>query len=117
MRSLAIIFFLLVHQLLFAQVRLPRLVRDSMILQRDTKINIWGWASPNEKIKISFNNQSVKAKAGADGKWLAQLAPVKAGGPYVMKIDAKNHLVLNDILVGDVWICSGQSNMVHQMEL
>jgi sialate O-acetylesterase len=88
-----------------------------MILQRDLKINIWGWASKNEKIRIKFNGKSFKTTANADGKWLLQLPPMKAGGPYTMNIDANNHLVIKNILIGDVWLCSGQSNMVHQMKL
>jgi sialate O-acetylesterase len=100
-----------------AEVKLPRLVRDSMVLQRDAKIRIWGWAAPGEKLSIKFNSKQYKATAGKDGKWAVFLAPMKAGGPYQMNIDASNHIVLKDILVGDVWICSGQSNMVHQMIL
>lgn len=100
-----------------AEVKLPRLVRDSMVLQRDTKIRIWGWASPGEKLSIRFNNKQYKTTAGADGKWAVFLAPMKAGGPYEMNITASNRIVLKDILIGDVWICSGQSNMVHQMIL
>lgn len=100
-----------------AQVRLPQLVRDSMILQRDTRIRIWGWAAANEKVTIRFNNRSYKATADKDGSWQTFLAPMKAGGPYTMHIDASNHLTLKDILIGDVWLCSGQSNMVHQMIL
>ena len=92
-------------------------MRDSMILQRDTKINIWGWASPNEKINIKFNGKNYKATTGADGKWLAQLQPMKAGGPYTMEIAGKNKITLKDILIGDVWFCSGQSNMVHQLNI
>ena len=100
-----------------AQVRLPRLVRDSMILQRDTKINIWGWAAKNEKINIKFNSKSYKTAAGNDGKWLIRLPPMKAGGPYTMDISGSNKISLKEILIGDVWICSGQSNMVHQMNI
>lgn len=101
----------------FSQVRLPRLIRDSMVLQRDARIKLWGWASPGERINIQFNNKKFRTTTGADGKWSVQLSPMKAGGPYTMTIDASNHIVLKDILIGDVWICSGQSNMVHQMDL
>jgi sialate O-acetylesterase len=101
----------------FGQIKLPRLVRDSMILQRDTKINIWGWAAKNEKINIKFNSKSYKTTTGSDGKWLIQLPPMKAGGPYTMDIAGSNKTVLKEILIGDVWICSGQSNMVHQMNI
>jgi sialate O-acetylesterase len=100
-----------------AQVKLPQLIKDSMVLQRDSKIKIWGWASPNEKINISFNRKKFSAKADASGNWSLLLPPMKAGGPYTMNIDASNHLTLNNILIGDVWLCSGQSNMVHQMSL
>ncbi|HEV8284154.1 MAG TPA: sialate O-acetylesterase [Chitinophagaceae bacterium] len=104
-------------QISMTQVRLPRLIRDSMILQRDVKIKIWGWASPAEKVTVRFNEKNLKATADKDGKWLTYLPPMKAGGPYKMNIDASNHITINDILIGDVWLCSGQSNMVHQMVL
>jgi sialate O-acetylesterase len=100
-----------------AQVKLPRLVSDSMILQRDVKLTLWGWASAGEKVALNFKNKIYKTTTGKDGKWLVTLPPMKAGGPYTLTIDASNHLSLRDILVGDVWLCAGQSNMVHQMEL
>ena len=115
--SVILVFFVLIFQTSFCEVRLPRLVRDSMVLQRDTKVKIWGWCSPKEKIKITFENKKYFATGDADGKWKIILSPMKAGGPYEMNIDATNHIVLKDILIGDVWICSGQSNMVHQMKL
>ena len=104
-------------QIVFGQIRLPRLVRDSMILQRDAKINIWGWASKGEKVSIKFNNNNYKTVTDANGKWILQLAPMKAGGPYTMDITGSNKIFIKDILIGDVWICSGQSNMVHQMNI
>lgn len=100
-----------------AQVKLPALVRDSMILQRDTKINIWGWASADEKISIKLNNKTYRTSTGKDGKWVVSIDAMKAGGPYSMVIEGKNKIILNEILFGDVWICSGQSNMVHQLSL
>jgi sialate O-acetylesterase len=112
-----ICFCLLIYNSINAQVRLPRLVRDSMILQRDKKINIWGWASKGEKVSVIFNGKTYKTKTGDDGKWLLQLPPMPAGGPYTMNIAGKNKIILHDILLGDVWFCSGQSNMVHQMKL
>ena len=104
-------------QIVFGQIRLPRLVRDSMILQRDIKINIWGWASKGEKVNIKFNKKNYKTVTDASGKWLIQLPSMKAGGPYTMDITGNNKIFIKDILIGDVWICSGQSNMVHQMSL
>src|SRR6266700_5781610 len=108
--------FLLSFQAINGQVTLPRLVRDSMVLQRDTKINIWGWAAKGEKVKIVFNGKTYSTSTGPGGKWITQLLPQKAGGPYTMQINASNHITLNNILIGDVWICSGQSNMVIPME-
>jgi len=100
-----------------SQVTLPRVIRDSMVLQRDAKVKIWGWARGGEKVSVSFAGKTYKTKTGTDGKWMVMLSPVKAGGPYVMKIEATNHISIKDILMGDVWFCSGQSNMVHQMKL
>jgi sialate O-acetylesterase len=100
-----------------AEIKLPRLVRDSMILQRDTKINIWGRAANGEKVNIKFNGKNYKATTGKDGKWMIVLPSMKAGGPYTMDITGSNKITLKEILVGDVWICSGQSNMVHQMNI
>ncbi|HMO62556.1 MAG TPA: sialate O-acetylesterase [Ferruginibacter sp.] len=100
-----------------SQVRLPRLIRDSMILQRDTELQIWGWARPKEKVKLWFQQKKYTAVTGADGKWQIKLPPTKAGGPHTMKIVASNSITINNILTGDVWLCSGQSNMVHQMAL
>jgi len=103
---------------IFAQVKLPRLIRDSLILQRDAPVKIWGWASKNEKINILFNNKTYRSVADATGKWQTELPATKAGGPYTMRISgANNSIQLKEILFGDVWLCTGQSNMVHQMEL
>ncbi len=98
-----------------AQIKLPQLVRDSMILQRDANIKIWGWAKAKEKITVKFLNKSYKVITDENGKWLAILAPAKAGGPYTMELTASNKITLKEILIGDVWFCNGQSNMVHQM--
>ncbi|WP_240935486.1 sialate O-acetylesterase [Hymenobacter sp. HDW8] len=86
-----------------------------MILQRDTKVNIWGWAAPNEKVALKFNGKKYQATTGANGKWQIGLPALKAGGPYQLDITASNHITLKDVLVGDVWVCSGQSNMETPM--
>ena len=65
-----------------------------MILQRDMKINIWGWASKGEKVSVKFNGKTYKTKTGNDGKWMVQLSPMKAGGPYTMDISGKNKITL-----------------------
>lgn len=98
-----------------AQVRLPKLVSDGMVLQRDTKVNIWGWAAPGEKVALKFNGKTYQTTAGKDGKWQVGLPALKAGGPYQMEFTASNRITLKDVLVGDVWLCSGQSNMETPM--
>jgi sialate O-acetylesterase len=100
-----------------SQVRLPNLISDGMVLQRDTRLVIWGWASPGEPVSISFQGRRFKTKASTKGTWSVDLPEMKSGGPYTMKISGKNEIVVKDILIGDVWLCSGQSNMVHQMDI
>ena len=97
-------------------VTLPALVSDGMVLQRDSKINIWGWASPGEKVRIKFNNRSFSTVTDPGGNWKVVLPPVKAGGPYQMEVKGSNSILIKNILIGDVWFCSGQSNMVLTME-
>lgn len=101
----------------YGNVKLPALIKDSMILQRDFKIKIWGWAETSEKIKLSFNKRNYKTVADKNGKWTVLLAPQNAGGPYEMRINGNNEILIKEILIGDVWFCSGQSNMVHQMNI
>lgn len=100
---------------LFGNVRLPAIVGDGMVLQRDQVVKVWGWADPGEKVTVSFQKKNYSAQTGADGKWMVKLNPMKAGGPFSMEIKGKNKITLNDILIGDVWICSGQSNMTHYL--
>lgn len=88
-----------------------------MILQRDRKIEIWGWASKGERVTVKFNGRTYRSKTGAGNKWALELPAMKAGGPYSMEISGKNKIILHDVLIGDVWLCAGQSNMVHQMKL
>ncbi len=95
----------------FSEVSVPALIGDHMVLQRETKARIWGWALPGEKVTVEFNGQKEETLAGKDGCWSVWLSPMKAGGPYEMVISGKNKIVLKDILVGEVWVCSGQSNM------
>ncbi|MDF1559675.1 MAG: sialate O-acetylesterase [Bacteroidales bacterium] len=106
-----IILTLLTALPLHGQVRLPRLISDGMVLQRDTELKIWGWASPGEKVTLEFIGQKYEVTADESGIWKVTLAPASAGGPHDMLIRASNSTTLSDILVGDVWLCSGQSNM------
>jgi sialate O-acetylesterase len=118
MKSLLIIsLFLIFGDNLSAQIKLPALIRDSMILQRDQKVNIWGYAGVNEKVKVIFNKKNYSTRADVNGLWKIQLPATKAGGPYTMEFIASNIIRLKEILFGDVWFCSGQSNMVHQLNI
>ncbi|MBT1712104.1 sialate O-acetylesterase [Fulvivirgaceae bacterium PWU5] len=100
-----------------AQVRLPAIVRDSMVVQRDTRLKIWGWASPGERVQVVLNKRRYNATAEADGTWAVWVAPLQAGGPYMLDIQGSNTITLRNILAGDVWLCAGQSNMVHSLAL
>ena len=99
-----------------AGIKLPAILSSNMVLQRDIPVNIWGWAKSGEKIKVEFNGQTLETKAKADGTWRVTLQPMSAGGPFVMKLRGENALVLNNILIGDVWVCSGQSNMQFNLK-
>jgi sialate O-acetylesterase len=103
--------FFLIPVLSFSQVKLPKLVSDGMVLQRDANIRIWGWASNSEKVTIHFIDASYNTTSNSKGEWEVMLPKLKAGGPYKMQIDAGNSITISDILIGDVWLCSGQSNM------
>lgn len=95
-----------------ADVTLPSVIGSSMLLQRDLNAPIWGWAEPGEEVTVKFAGQEKKATADANGKWMVKLDPMKANAEgQTMDIAGKNTIQLTDILVGDVWICSGQSNM------
>jgi sialate O-acetylesterase len=87
-----------------------------MVLQRDTKLSIWGWAAVGEKVSCRFNGKTYLATTGADSTWTISLPAMKAGGPYDMEIKGSNTLLIKNILIGDVWVCSGQSNMELPME-
>ena len=100
----------------FAQIRLPKLISDGLVLQRNEKVKIWGWASPKEKVNLLFKNKSYTADTDHQGNWVIMLPSQKEGGPYEMVFNASNEIIIRDILFGDVWICSGQSNMELPME-
>ncbi len=95
----------------FSQVSLPRLVSDGMVLQRNTDVKIWGWAAPNEKVSVKFLDQSYGATADSNGEWHIILSDLEAGGPHTMMIEAGNIITVKNILIGDIWVCSGQSQM------
>jgi sialate O-acetylesterase len=109
---LFLFFFALTATFSQGQVRLPKIFGDNMVLQREKPINVWGWSSPKEKVTVNFHNQNKTATAGKDGKWKLALDKESAGGPYDLNVSAKSGTVTyKNVLVGEVWICSGQSNM------
>jgi sialate O-acetylesterase len=94
-----------------ADVRLPAVFSDGMVLQRNADVPVWGWAEPGEAVTISLDQQKATATADNTGAWKAKLKPMKEGGPFEMTVAGKNALTVKDILIGEVWVCSGQSNM------
>jgi len=102
---------------ILANVKLPAIFSDNMVLQQQSDAAIWGWADPGEQVTFSgsWSSKSVTLKADASGNWNVTLPTPKAGGPYSINIKASNSIVLNDVMIGEVWICSGQSNMGFTM--
>jgi sialate O-acetylesterase len=94
-----------------ADVKMPALFADHMVLQQEMKLPVWGWAGPGEKVTVAFAGQKAEATADADGNWQVMLAPVTSAAPLTMTVTGKNTVAIQDILMGEVWICSGQSNM------
>src|SRR5271169_2738420 len=95
----------------FGEVRLPKVLSDHVVLQRDAPIHIWGWADPGEQVTVSLLSKKRTVTAGDLGKWSVYLAPEHAGGPYEIAIQGTNTITISDVLIGDVWFASGQSNM------
>ena len=109
---LSFILIFLTCPLLHAEVRLPALFCDHMMIQCDVPVRVWGWADPAENVTVTFNGQKKSVVAGKDGFWTLILDPTPAGGPHGMTVAGKNgQVVIKDILAGEVWIGSGQSNM------
>jgi len=96
---------------LYADVKLPAIISDEMVLQRGVDIPVWGWADPGEKVNVKFADQTRKTVADNKGSWKVRFKPAKACGPFTIDIKANNTIKLKNVLVGEVWVCSGQSNM------
>ena len=114
-RSILLLSVLLASPLL-ADVKLPAIFSDHMVLQRDVEAPVWGWADAGEEVSVSFGGATKTATADKDGKWMVRLPKlaVNAKGQE-LKVKGNNEIVLENVLVGDVWICSGQSNMEWQL--
>ncbi|AOC95700.1 hypothetical protein BB050_02603 [Flavobacterium anhuiense] len=107
------VFFLLISSTMMANVSLPNIFGDNMVLQRNSEVKIWGWGNPKEEIKLvsSWNNQEYKTVANNQAKWELTIKTPEAGGPFTISIKGYNEVVFKNILIGEVWLCSGQSNM------
>ncbi|MGB0761289.1 MAG: sialate O-acetylesterase [Rubripirellula sp.] len=100
----------------FAQLEVPTVFSDHMVLQRNQAIKVWGWSKPDDKITCTLAHQTSEAKASAAGKWSVQIDKLPAGGPHELKIrTSKESITINDIYIGEVWLCSGQSNMAMKV--
>jgi sialate O-acetylesterase len=98
-----------------ADVTLPALIAEHMVIQRGLPVHIWGKAAPDEAVAVTFRGETQSTKADAFGKWSVHLAPADAGGPFEMTVKGNNTIAFNDVLVGDVWVASGQSNMEFKL--
>jgi sialate O-acetylesterase len=98
-----------------AEVKLHGLFSDGVVLQRGAAVPVWGTAAAGEKVKVSVAGRTAEATADAAGKWRAELSDLPAGGPHTLVVEGANRVEVKDVLVGDVWLCSGQSNMAYGM--
>ncbi|GAB4453820.1 MAG: sialate O-acetylesterase [Armatimonadaceae bacterium] len=98
-----------------AEVKLPQVLSEGMVLQRRAPVRIWGTAAPGEKVRVSIAGQQQNATADTGGNWQVVLKPMQAGGPHTLTVTGTNTVTVNDVLIGEVWVCSGQSNMEWNM--
>ncbi|MGH1436417.1 MAG: sialate O-acetylesterase [Lewinella sp.] len=116
-RLASLLFILFCAQQLSAKIQLPKLISNGMVLQRHSELNIWGWADKGEVIAINFLSQRYETTTDATGRWSVPLTNLEAGGPYQLTVSStEEKLVIENILIGDVWLCSGQSNMELSMQ-
>jgi sialate O-acetylesterase len=115
MNNLAVLAALVSPVLVFADVTLPGVFSDNMVLQRDLEIAIFGKAEAGEEVTASVAGQKASAKAGADGKFVIKVPPLKAGGPHELTVAGKNTITIKNVMVGEVWLASGQSNMAFTL--
>lgn len=112
MKNYCTLFFLCFAFSVSAVIKLPSFITDNMMIQRDAPVKIFGWADRGENISVEFNGKKIETKTGKDGMWKIQFSPMQYGGPYEMNIKGKTeNICIKNILIGDIWICSGQSNM------
>jgi sialate O-acetylesterase len=100
----------------FGNVRLPGLFSNNMVLQRDMCVPVWGWADPGEKVTVELGGHFAETITSADGRWKLSLGHLDSGGPFQLIVTGKNTLTIQNVLVGEVWVCSGQSNMAMEVK-
>ena len=117
MNKIAIaLFIFMTHSLVFAEITCPTFFGNHMVLQRETNANIWGWATPNEDITIQASwGEKIVTIADATGTFKTSIPTPKAGGPYELRLSGSSELVFQDVMIGEVWFCAGQSNMQTEM--
>lgn len=116
LKTLFAAFLLLISIDLFSQIKLPQLISDGVVLQRDAEVKLWGCASPNETIELTFKDDIYTTQSDGEGNWSIILPKQPAGGPFEMHFKGRNTITLRNVMFGDVWVCSGQSNMELTME-
>ena len=94
-----------------AKVSLPNFFTNNMVLQRGLKISIWGYANPYEKVHVALGSNSSETSADGTGMWVIKLKSMPAGGPYTLQVNGDNQISVTNVLIGDIWVCAGQSNM------
>jgi len=114
-----LIVFILLFSSLYGKIRMPNIFADNMVLQRNATVKLWGWANPGEKITLTAEWQEapVTSVADASGKWLIKVKTTNAGGPYKISVKGENEITFSNVLLGEVWICSGQSNMEFTIKM
>jgi sialate O-acetylesterase len=107
----AVATLLLASGFAFADVELPAVISDHMVVQSGEPVTVWGWADAREPVTVRLGGQEVATKADGDGRWTVDLPEMRPGGPHELVVKGNNEITVSDVLVGEVWVCSGQSNM------
>ncbi|HKL33474.1 MAG TPA: hypothetical protein VJ919_13115, partial [Tangfeifania sp.] len=109
--NILLLFLIIFYANAEADVKLPKIFSSNMVLQQGIEIPVWGRAAQGEEINVTFNGETVRAVANEDGKWMVKIPSQKYGGPFTLTVNGENEIVFENVMVGEVWIASGQSNM------
>ena len=109
--ALVIAAVLTLGQVSIAEIRLPKVFNSHMVMQQEKPLVVWGWANPSETVKVQLGSQSAETRANGNGEWKVTLPAMKAGGPYSLMVSGSSNVQFEDVMIGEVWLCSGQSNM------